>query len=60
MSSHVRAKLFEGIKQSFYSTLVPQNNNTSWPSVPEKLYKNAETDKAKIYSENKNKSGIYL
>lgn len=68
MSPHVRAKLLEHRKQSFSTSSVcgtrpgdnlPQNNNTPLPFVPEKLYKNAKTDKAKIYSENKAKSGIY-
>jgi hypothetical protein len=29
MSSHIRAKLFKGIKQYFYTILVPPNNNNA-------------------------------
>jgi hypothetical protein len=35
-------------------------NNKNNPSVLEKFYPNSDTSKAKILSENKNKSGIYM
>jgi excinuclease UvrABC nuclease subunit len=37
-----------------------KKNNQNNPSVPGKSYPNSDTCKAKILSDNKNKSGIYM